>query len=47
MRGLSVFPKESNKSNNTGARMQDSIYYMTLNRILFVKFSTKTSRFRH
>ena len=27
---LLVFPNESNKFNNTGARMQDSIYHMTL-----------------
>ena len=27
---LSLFPREFNKSNNTGARMQDSIYYLIL-----------------
>ena len=27
---LSVFPKEFNKFNNTGARTQDSIYHMSL-----------------
>ena len=27
---LSAFPKEFNKVNNAGARMQDSIYHMTL-----------------
>ena len=27
---LSVFPNEFIKFNNTGARMQDSIYHMTL-----------------
>ena len=27
---LSVFPNKFNKFNNTGARMQDSIYHMTL-----------------
>ena len=27
---LSVFPDEFKKFNNTGARMQDSIYHMTL-----------------
>ena len=27
---LPVFPNELNKFNNTGARMQDSIYHMTL-----------------
>ena len=26
---LSVFPNEVNKFNNTGARMQDSVYHMT------------------
>ena len=30
-RVLSIFPNECNKFNNTGARMQDSIYHMTLN----------------
>ena len=34
MRGLSgvlsLFPNEFNKCNNTGARMLDSIYHMTL-----------------
>ena len=28
---LSLFRNEFNKFNNTGARMLDSIYYMTLN----------------
>ena len=27
---LSIFPSEFNKFNNTGARMQGSIYHMTL-----------------
>ena len=27
---LSVFPNEFNKFNNIGARMQDSIYHLTL-----------------
>ena len=27
---ISVFPNKFNKFNNTGARMQDSIYHMTL-----------------
>ena len=27
---LSVFPKEFNKFNNTGAQIQDSVYHMTL-----------------
>ena len=35
---LSVFSNEFNKFNNTGARMQDSIYHMTLNRIFFFFF---------
>ena len=30
MRGLSVFPNKFNKFSSTGARMQDSIYHMTL-----------------
>ena len=44
---LSVFPNEFNKFNNTGARMQDSIYHMTLKSHFIGKFCTKTSRFRH
>ena len=32
---LSVFPNEFNKFNNTGVRMQDSVYHMTLIRIAF------------
>ena len=44
---LSGFPKEFNKFNNTGERMQDSIYHMTLNSHLIYDFRTKTSRFRH
>ena len=43
---LSVFPNEFNKFNNTGARMQDSIYHMTLKSHFICKFCTKTSRFR-
>ena len=27
---LSIFPNEFNKFNNTGARLQDSIYHMRL-----------------
>ena len=48
---LSVFPNKFNKFNNTGARMKDSIYHMTL-KSHFIKshfiseFRTKTSRFR-
>ena len=44
---LSGFPNEFNKFNNTGARMQDSIYHMTLKSHFISKFCTKTSRFRH
>ena len=44
---LSVFPNEFNKFNNTGARMQDSIYHMTLKSHFISKICTKTSRFRH
>ena len=44
---LSVFPNEFNKFNNTGARMQDSIYHMTLKSYFIRKFCTKTSQFRH
>ena len=43
---LSVFPNEFNKFNNTGARMQDSIYHMTLKSHFISKFWSKTSRFR-
>ena len=43
---LSVFPNEFNKFNNTGARMQDSIYHMTLKSHFISEFCTKTSRFR-
>ena len=42
---LSVFPNEFNKLNNTGARMQDSIYHMTLKSHFISKFCIKTSRF--
>ena len=38
-------PNEFNKFNNTGARMQDSIYHMTLKLIFVSKFCTKTFRF--
>ena len=44
---LSVFPNEFNKFNITGARMQDSIYHMTLKLHYISKFCIKTSRFRH
>ena len=35
------------KFNNTGARMQDSIYHKTLKSYLIRVFHIKTSRFRH
>ena len=44
---LSVFPDEFNKFNNTRARMQDSIYHMTLKLHFISKFWTKMARFRH
>ena len=37
---------EFNKFNNTGARMQESIYHMTLKSQFISEFCTKTSRFR-
>ena len=37
---LSVFSNELNKFNNTGARMQDSIYHMTLNSHFISEFRT-------
>ena len=43
---LSVFPNEFNKVNDTGARMQDSTYHMTLKSHFISEFCTKTSRFR-
>ena len=49
MRGLpsilSLFPNEFNKFNNTGARMLDSFYHMTLKLIKNGIFGVKTSRF--
>ena len=42
---LSVFPNEFNKLNNTGARMQDSIYHMTLKSNLFANFAPKRHDF--
>ena len=42
---LSVFPNEFNKFNNTGARMQDSIYHMTLNSHFISKFALKCHDF--
>ena len=44
---LSVFPNEFSKFNNTGARMQDSIYHTTIKLHFITKFCTKTSQFRH
>ena len=43
---LSVFPNEFNKFNNTGARMQNSIYHMALKSHFISEFCTKTSQFR-
>ena len=43
--GKPVFPNEFNKFNNTGTRMQDSIYQMTLKLHFISKFCIKTSRF--
>ena len=44
---LSGFPNEFNNFNNTGARMRDSIYHMTLKSHFICKFCTKMSQFRH
>ena len=43
---LSVFPNAFNKFNDTGARMQDSIYHITLKLYFISEFCTKKSRFR-
>ena len=43
---FSVFLNKFNKFNNTGARMQDSIYHMTLNLHFISKYRTKTSQFQ-
>ena len=43
---LTVFPNEFNKVNNTGTRMQDCIYHMTLKSHFISECRTKTSRFR-
>ena len=49
MRGLpsilSLFCNEFNKFNNTGARMLDSIYHMTLKLLENCIFGVKMSRF--
>ena len=44
---LLVFPPTRNKFNNTGARMQASIYHMTLKSHFISKFCPKTSQFCH
>ena len=44
---LSVFSNEFNNFNNTGARMQDFVYHMTLKSHFISNICTKTSRFRH
>ena len=41
---LLVFPNNLNKFNKAGARMQDSIYHMTLKWIFISDVCTKTSR---
>ena len=43
---LTIFPNEFNKLNNTGARMQDSIYHMTLKLTFISDFCTKMASFR-
>ena len=43
---LSVFPNEFDKFNNTGERMQDSIYHMPVKPHFISKLCTKRSRFR-
>ena len=49
MRGLSsillLFRNEFNKLNNTGERILDSIYYMTLKFVKNHSFGLKTSNF--
>ena len=51
MRGLpnilSLFCNEFNEFNNTGARMLDSIYHMTLKLLEYHIFGVKSSRFYH
>ena len=42
---LSVFPNVFNKFNDTGARMQDSVYHMTLKLHFISKFRTNTLHF--
>ena len=43
---LTFSPNKFNKSNNTWARVQDSIYHMTLKSHFISEFHTKTSRLR-
>ena len=40
-----LFPNEFNKFNNTGARMLDSIYHMTLKSLFNCVFCIKMLRF--
>ena len=42
---LSVFPNKFDKFNNTGARMLDSIYHMTLKLLYKRIFGVKTHYF--
>ena len=42
---LSVSPNKFNKYNNTGARMQDSIYHMTLKSIFISDLYTSHQNF--
>ena len=45
---LTAFPNECNKFNKTGARMQDSIYHLTLKSHFISKFCIKVkSGFRY
>ena len=44
---LSLFRNKFNRFNNTGARMSDSFYYMTLKLIRKRIFGVKTSRLCH
>ena len=44
---LSLFRNEFNKFNNTGVRMLDSIYHMTLKLFLIHIFRVKTLVFCH
>ena len=44
---LSLFHNEFNKSNNTGARMFDSVYRITLKLLNIRIFGVKASKFCH